>query len=384
MTDHSYTKRERVAALAIELWRLREALIRTTKEEGHIGDLLRSLRVLVLDDGDALLLDLAGYFRVDHTVTTAPSIRAPAAGTRDKESGGTVIDGLVGVCMPDTLSRWRALRGIAPGSSTAGITVPFCEYLTRAAGADPKRGTAIQRKALLADMAEKAFSVHASKAYTGAMKQAALQLDYGPYYVTLAQELAYETLDYGQKVLTTALARLGVTFDQLDKIAGIAPRLPDCSECGALMGATEFDCPKCGRASLDPPTQDRTGAALRQQFAMFYTLEFGAIITVLSIPSLVDASLGKFSLGYVVDKLGDGCGLVRTADLKLSWRIQRSGVRHHAAIDISGFRDQWTHQSYIALHLAWAPGRAMIEILSRPRVFVTSDGLPWTDGEAAP
>jgi hypothetical protein len=117
---------------------------------------------------------------------------------------------------------------------------------------------------------------------------------------------------------------------------------------------------------------------------MFFTLEIGAIITVLSIPSLVDASLGKFSLGYVVDKLGDGCGLVRTADLKLSWRIQRSGVRHHAAIDISGFRDQWTPQSYIALHLAWAPGRAMIEILSRPRVFVTSDGLLGTDEEAAP
>jgi hypothetical protein len=370
----SYTPTDRVRALAVQLTLLRDSLIRTTFSDLAFADLIRALRVLVLDDGDALLPQLADHFRVDHSVTTSPPIQPATSSGIDPDTGALLMPDIGGFVNTDPFSRWRHVRGLHPPHSATGLVVSFPEYLQLSVGVHRQRGTAISRKRMLADLAEQYFGVHGSTAREGHVGIALLHVGGGPQYMWLAQELAYETLDYGKRVLEVASDRLnldvyvsaGIDFPRLDP--------PACANCGAPLTLSEFQCRACGATSLGGVRPDESAMTLGELIREAQSDTPWSMAFIGSIPGLFDSNVPPFVLA---DVEGDGwrARLTRDANRHLVWTCTRDGRTLSAAVDLFKRPTSADPGRVLLIILSWEPERVCAYVVSDPPDFwATSDG----------
>lgn len=379
----SYTPKEELAVLAAELWRLREALIRTTSNVANAPDLVRALRVLVLDDSDALIPRLAKRYSVAHSVLTIPPARPPKSKRDQPEPGSLMLSGIVGVVNPDHFARWRTVRGIANPSKASGLTVSFQEYLDLGIAADASRASPISRKELLKDVANTSFGVHGSTAYPGHVETSWLATENGPHYLLIAQELAYEALAYGERILAVAVAKGFIDLATSRTPDGLGIPQPTCDRCGIQLGNTEFSCAKCGRELLQPFVQSESQNALSHALEIGLANETGHIALVVAMPNLCNPNAGAFRIAHASrgGRVGD---LRRTAEMLLVWRVESGDVVHEAALDLKKRPLKLKPSDHFLLMLGWTPERAVVYIGSDPPdMAATSDGLPPFLDEAA-
>lgn len=370
-----YSRREELGILAQELWRLRDALVRSTIDELAAPDVLRALRVLVLD-ANPLLVRLADYFRVGHDVPTISPARPPAPEGDVPELGSVVIPGMVVTMTTDPYARWRAVRGEPVRQPIdPPLVVSFSKYLALGVAADAERLTPVSRRDLLWDTINEGFVAHASTAYAPHVEAARTTLESGRHYVELAEELAFETLLYGDKVLATAVERMGISVESLRTPDWLAPRQAQCAGCGRTLDYAEFKCPVCDRSAL-PPYQPRTGtigdASRATRLAL--GLEVATLFLVVTLP-LFDPAAGAF---IIIDAKAPSSSatLYRTADMRLIWEVARDGRRHVAELPLDRRPVRGDPNATRTLMLGWNPDRCMVEVMAIANdMWASSDGV---------
>lgn len=378
----AYSIGEQVAALLAELYRLRDALIRTTHDRLHALDLLRSLRVLVLDGGDALLLRLAAHFRVEHRVAATSPARPPAGRTDTPEPGSLVMRGMIGVVAPNHFARWRALRGFVNSAKGPPLDLAFNDYLELAAAAHREHATPVSRRQLLSDIANQAFGVHGSQAYPNHVEMAWLELENGPHYLDLSQELAYECLDYGQKVVATAATRFGLKPGALVAPGNVPIRSPRCSSCEAELYLLDFTCPHCSTPFLGPPDETPSIHSLSHALQSALSEPTGTVATILQIPALLDPQAGDLLIARA-NTSRRSVELCRTQRLTLRWAVRDGEVEHIAELDLKKRPLKVKPADFLLLIVGWSPERAIVSLgADPPDMDASSDGLPaFSDAE---
>jgi hypothetical protein len=373
----SYSINDEVVALLAELYRLRDALIRSTHDRLHALDLLRSLRVLVLDGGDALLLRLAAHFRIEHRVIATPPARPPGGRKDTPEPGSLVMSGMVGVVAPNHFARWRALRGFTNPAKAPGLDLSFEEYLDLAVAAHRDHGTPISRRQLLSDIANQAFGVHGSQAYPEHVEMAWLELENGPHYLDLSQELAYECLDYGSKVVSVAMARLGLDAASLVAPGNVPIRGPRCPACQAELSLLDFTCPSCGANLLAPVNEGPTIHTLSDALRTALREPTGTVATIVQLPALLDQEAGDLLIARARSSNGRSAELSRTRDVTLRWAVSDGTAQHVAELDLKKRPLKIKPDDFMLLIVGWSPERAIVSIgADPPDMDASSDGLP--------
>jgi len=367
-----YRTDDKIKVLTRELFLLREALLRTAHDAIYLPDLLRSLRVLIVDKtGKPVLLNLAEEFHVSHQVTTVPPI-APKVRSQNLPPGSVSFDGILAVASLDPYSGWLALRGAAKTATVPGLTVDFVKYLDMPTAADEAKKTQISRKDLISDVLNKAHGVHGSVERPPHVDISFSALTYGSHIALVAQDLAYETLGFGDKIVG-AVAASGRHIG-----AAGAYRSATCPSCTSPMAFAAFRCDKCGHDQTPPLTEAPDAhTGLNSMLLSMLELDEGTTCAIATIPRLIDPSAGEFVVAEARDSAGRYARLVRTPNVTLEWAVSRQGQVHRAILDLRKRTLKGGPNDALVFFLGWTTSRCFMEIGSTSNdLWATSDGLP--------
>jgi hypothetical protein len=282
------------------------------------------------------------------------------------------MNGMTALISVDSRSRWRVLRG-QPIYGGAPLTVSFQDYLDLPVGVHQEHGTEISRKRMLADLANQFFVVHGSTSREKHVTVALLTVVGGPYYISLAQELAVEALIFGEKILRVATERLNI-----DPLAAQGPGFPEiarpnCDTCHAPVGFADFKCSSGDHEMLGPVRPNNIAQTLTEMLEQSQFDQPGWVVFIGQLPGLAGAG---DSVTYAdVKGKNRRASLTRTPDRQLVWSVERGGVVMSAVVDLTKRPIVGSPEAFRQVYLCWDFERVTVFLSSEPPDFwATSDG----------
>lgn len=274
--EQAYTNGELSVHFYRQLYLLRDALLRSVHDPNHFPDLFRALRVLVIDGNRGRLGHLARKLNLHHGVPSMLS-DVPVGESLPPRDGpdewrwfrfGATATLFMNPCSP-----WFKLRGLDIDPPEPCRETDFWVYLEdEIISNKAEYGAPISRAALIAEVCNARDVVHASLNYPTFLIGAQAWGLTAPYFLEAAQEVAFEVLKFGQRVLEGAQDQYSDQIESaLRKAIPIPPAL--CTRCRLPVGSLhEFVCDKCGHHMLpDPPRMplvDRLSSIFRHTDAV--------------------------------------------------------------------------------------------------------------------
>lgn len=364
--ESSYTIGEKIVGFQRQLLLLREALVRTTINPVYYPDLFRALRVLIIDGKRGRLGELAELVSDTHTVQSrAPVSIEPREGSTIDPGNDKVTfprTGLSSVFFPNYHSRWFTLRGVRTTSDKSPISVDFWDHIESDVVAfKPEFGAEITRQTLIAEVCNTRDVAHASDHYPTFLRFTNAFGSTAPYFLEIAQEVAYEVLAFGRHVVNTCSAKYQNQVSRALQHAITIP-VPLCAVCHKPIAVDEFVCPHCTSTQLPPPQRRGPQEQLASlfHFGRFIEKSTGTVPLKIDLPLLTYDGVSEYSLVDIVEGTSRML-LKRTGDMKLLWRVDRDLVSHSATWDLT----ETPEENQVVFFFTWSPEQITIISTSR-------------------
>ncbi|MBI5035284.1 MAG: hypothetical protein HZB51_32555 [Chloroflexi bacterium] len=350
-----YTNGEKVFSLQHQLVLLRESLVRTVIDPTFYPDLFRALRVLIIDGNRGRLGEMAARVGERYLVLTRPIAKVePREGVSENTNQGYIVfprQGLDNLLLPNLHSRWFAIRGIHPNTDSQPTHIDFWDYLEKDVIAFKKEyGAEITREALIREICDTKDVAHSANCYPTFLRFTNALSMTDPYFLEIAQEVAYEILTFGRKVVSKCSEKFQ---DQISMALPYVLPTPQiqCSTCHNVLAVDELACSHCGSGLIPPqrygPREQLTSMLL---FGGCLEMPTGSVSPRIDMMTLAYEGVVEYSL---VELRNDKSQMLlkRTGDRKLIWRVERDLLSHSASWDL----DEMPQAKSVVLILTWSP-----------------------------
>jgi hypothetical protein len=332
--ESQYSVGDKILGFHHQLLLLRLSLVRSVENHFFYPDLVRALRVLIIDNDRGRLGELADLVNVHHSVQSRKLIRIEMReGSKAVNCPEKIVfprNGLQSLFTPNNDSNWFALLGINSGSDKQPITVDFWDYLAFM----PEWGAEVTRQRLIAEVCNTKDVAHSTNNYPTFLNFTNAFGAIAPYFLEIAMDIAYEVLCFGTRVLNKCQEQYQ---DQISKSLQTYIPIPAliCLNCQMPLGLDQFKCNNCN--SLQLPPVRRVGI-MEQATSIFRSGNLikeptGTISIKLPYDALNFDSLSEYSFVDLADD-ESRMTLIRLRDMKLMWRVNRGLVSHSAIWDL--------------------------------------------------
>lgn len=363
--ETQYSIGDKIVGFHQQLVLLRLALVRTVENYFNFPDLFRALRVLIIDDNRGRLGELARLVNEEHVVLSRTLVCVESK----KPSGDKTTDrvtfprnGLESLFLPNYHSSWFSFRGINENSGMPAKSVDFWEYVESDVIAFmPEWGAEITRERLIAEVCNSRDVAHSTNNYPTFLDFTNVFGVTAPYFLEIAQDVAYEVLIFGEKVLKNCSNKYQ---DQISKslIYSIPTPTLICPLCQMPLNLDEFVCRNCNSLQMLPTRRIGMADQLSSVFRFGRVIEkqVGSIPIKLSQKALTFDNISEFTFVDITD--GDSRMLLRRlSDMKLIWLVERGIVSKSAIWDLN----ESPKENSVVLTLIWSPEQ--VKIISKSK-----------------
>jgi len=359
--ESQYSVGDKIVGFHQQLLLLRFALIRSLENSIYFPDLFRALRVLIIDGERGRLGELSKLIDEEHFVQSRTLVSVETRNNSSaKETPDRVIFprvGLESLFLPNNHSSWFSLLGIKSDSENPPKTVNFWNYVDSDVIAFmPEWGAEITRQQLIAEVCNTKDVAHATNNFPTFLNFTSAYGIIGPYFLEIAQDVSYEVLKFGQKILS----RCSKEFtDQISKSLQSSIPIPSliCLFCQTPVAIDEFICRNCNSQQFPPIRRiglvDQISSIFR--YGRIIEKRVGSIAIKLPQKALTFDRISEFTFVNISD--GNTRMLLRRlSDMKFIWLIERETISHSATWDLNESPDS----SSIVFTLIWSPEEVKI------------------------
>ncbi len=372
MHETSYTVGDKIIGLRQQLLLLRLALVRSIENYCHYPDLFRALRVLIIDGDRGRLGELARLVGETHTVQSRAFVHVEARDSSSIEkvrSDDKVVlprNGLESLFLPNYYSRWFGIRGIDSSPEKSSNFIDFWNYIESDVVAFmPEWGAEVTRQRLIAEVCNTRDVAHSSNNYPTFLHFTNAFGVTAPYFLEIAEDVAYEVLLFGKKVLGKCIDQFKTQVAQSLQSSIPVPALV-CHLCQMPLEIDQFICSNCNSLQLPPPQRIGFAEQISSVFRFGRLLEkpVGSLPIKFHYMLLAFNNISEYTFVDITD--GDSRMLLkRLGDMKLLWCVDRGVVSHSAVWDIT----KMPKENSVVVTLIWSPDQ--VKIIST----VDGDGL---------
>jgi hypothetical protein len=359
--ESQYSIGDKIVSFQQQLLLLRLAVVRTLENSVNYPDLFRALRVLIIDGERGRLGELSKLVNEDYFVKSRVLVGVESRNkTSSNKTEDIVIfprDGLESLFLPNNHSSFFSLLGIKSDSDSHAINVNFWDYFeSDVIGFMPEWGAEITRQRLIAEVCNTKDVVHATNNFPTFLFFTNAYGNIGPYFLEIAQDISYEVLKFGQKVLNICSEKYK---EEISKALQLSIPIPSliCLFCQTPIAFDEFLCRNCN--SLQLPAARRIG--LVDQISSIF--QYGRILKKPNGTLPIKFSRNTLSIDRISEftfvDITDGNTrmlLRRLSDQKLIWLVEREAISLSAKWDLRETPDT----NSIVFTFVWSPEHVKI------------------------
>ena len=359
--ESQYSIGHKIVGLYQQLFLLRLAFVRSLENSINYPDLFRALRVLIIDGERGRLGELSKLINEDHFVESRILVGVESTNKSFSNEAKDRLrfprEGLESLFLPNNHSSWFSLIGINPDPDSPIITINFWDYLESDVIAFmPEWGAEINRQRLIAEVCNTKDVVHATNNYPIFLNFANAYGYTAPYFLEIAQDISYEVLKFGQKVLNICSEKYKEDISKALQLSLPIPSLI-CDFCGAPMTFDEFFCRNCNSRQLPTIKKIKFVDQISSLFRYSRIVEKsqGALPIKLPISVLTFDRISEYTFVDITNGKTRML-LKRLGDMKLLWHVEREATSLSTKWDLK----KTPETNSIVFTFVWSPEQVKI------------------------